>query len=120
MSMSDRRAELFADLISHATAELKTLGVTADVAEHCACALADHLAAHWGGQVISFPNEYAVRLSHREREIIAARDAGDAPHVLARRYGISESGIRKLLRRVAARAPIDVQLSMFDEPPATE
>ena len=117
MSMAERRAELLADVSAHAAEVLRTLGLDPKRAEHCGHALADHLAEHWGGQVISIPVDHAMHLSLRERDILAAREAGKSPHEIAREFGMTESGVRKLLKRAARRNAVDAQMPLFDSTP---
>lgn len=115
MTMADRRAELLADVVDHTAVVLSDFGIDRERAEMCGSALADYLAEHWGGQVISIPVDHAVRLSRKEREIVAARDSGMALAEIARRYHITENGLRKLLRRVARRNAVDAQLPLFEQ-----
>lgn len=113
MSMAQRRAELLADVIDHASAALRELGVDGAHADQCAHALADHLAEHWGGQVISIPQDYAVKLSAREREIVALHKSGIPKDELARRYRIAYRSINRLLHRASTRDAVDAQLDLF-------
>lgn len=112
-TMAGRRAELLADVVDHTAVVLAELGIDRDRAEMCGSALADYLAEHWGGQVISIPVDHAVRLSRRERAIVDERDRGVSLAEIARRYHITENGLRKLLRRVARRNAVDAQLPLF-------
>lgn len=68
-TMAQRRAELLEDMVVHVTAELVEMGITKDVAEQCGCALADHFAAHWGGQYVTFPKDHTHRLAERDMVI---------------------------------------------------
>lgn len=113
-TMEVRRAELFDDMIAHAAQILRELGVDQTAAEHAGTALADHLAEHWGGQVISIPVDFALRLSQREREILADHKAGMTRAELARKWKLTENGVGKLLRRAQRRNAIDSQLDLFD------
>lgn len=112
-TMEHRRAELLADVSDHTAVLLCELGVERAHAELCGNALADHLAEHWGGQVISIPVDHAMRLSRREHEIVSDRNAGLSLSELSRKYHITENGLRKLLRRVARRNAVDAQLPLF-------
>ncbi len=113
MSMAERRAELLEDVIVHAAAVLADLGIDKARADHCSTALADYLAEHWGGQVISIPVDHAVRMSRREREILLDRQAGMSPHQIATKYKMTESGVRKMLRRSDRRNAVDAQIDLF-------
>lgn len=110
--MEAKRAELLADLASHTAAVLQELGVTDDLADHAGSALADHLADHWGGQVISFPKDASYRLAERERAILAAF-SGNNYSELSRAYNITERGLRKLINRALTRQRDLLQGNLF-------
>jgi Mor family transcriptional regulator len=112
MSMADRRAELLQDMVEQAKAFLLDHGIAEQLAEQAAAGLADYMAEHWGGQVISIPKDQAYKLVARDREVVeAARTMSIA--ALAARFGICERAIRRLLKRASARATLDSQLSLF-------
>lgn len=113
MSMAERRAELLADVEAHVAQVLRDLGIDTERAEHCGCALADHLASHWGGQVVSYPMDHGHRLSKRERAILADRDAGMSIPELCLKWQIGQSGLYKLIKRAQRRAAIDAQQDLF-------
>jgi Mor family transcriptional regulator len=113
VSMADRRAELLADVMAHVAAVLADLGIDPERADHCGHALADHLADHWGGQVISYPVDSSYKLSQRERLVLADRDGGMSLVELAFKYQMTESGLRKLLRRAPRRHQVDAQIDLF-------
>lgn len=117
-SMAARRAELLSDVAAHATQVLRGLGVATDVAEQCGAAIADHLADHYGGEVISWPKDCAYKLAARDREVLADREAGMSAAALSRKYGISERGINKLLSRARRRHVVDAQQDLFGSQPA--
>jgi DNA-binding CsgD family transcriptional regulator len=114
MSMETLRAELLADIEAHAAELLRDLGVPAALAEQAGCALADHLAENWGGQVFTMPKDHAYKLSRREREILELRAKGVPVEELARRFGMGVRGMRKLLARGARRHGVDNQLGLFE------
>lgn len=111
--MEAKRAELLGDLAAHTTAVLQELGVADDLATHAASALADHLASHWGGQVISFPKDASYRLAERERAILAAF-TGNNYAELAKAYNITERGLRKLIARALIRQRDLLQGNLFE------
>jgi Mor family transcriptional regulator len=113
--MEARRNELLADVAAHAAATAQELGVPADQAEQIGAAVADALAANWGGQTLSFPKDAAFRLSQREQEILAAHRAGTPVPRLAQVYRMSEQGLRKLLRRAELRGGSLNQIDLFDQ-----
>lgn len=113
--MEARRKELLADAAAHAAAEAQELGVSADLAEHIGAAVADRLAANWGGQTLSFPKDAAYTLSQRERAILAEYRSGTLVPKLARDYSMTEQGVRKLLRRAELRAGGLDQTDLFEQ-----
>jgi len=100
--MEKSRHELLSDVESQATAILRDHGIEPDVAEQASTAIADHLANHWGGQVISFPKEYLFKMAERDIRIYDEFNGSNQPE-LARRYGMSVRGIYKLISRVRKR-----------------
>ena len=115
-SMSERRNKLLADVMEVAAARLAE-HVSPNAAEMIAGDLADHLADYWGGQLINFPKDFHWKLGQRELEIYDAYNGfnlGD----LARKYDISERGLRKLIARVReriAKATRSANQDMFQE-----
>lgn len=99
--MEHRRNQLLTDVMAVAAARLAE-HVSANEAEMIAGDLADHLADYWGGQLINFPKDYRHKLSKRELEIYDAATGYNLGE-LARKYDISERGLRKLLARVRER-----------------
>ncbi|MCD2164688.1 Mor transcription activator family protein [Comamonas koreensis] len=114
--MSERRNKLLADVMEVAAARLAE-HVSPNAAEMIAGDLADHLADYWGGQLINFPKDFHWKLGKRELEIYDAYNGfnlGD----LARKYDISERGLRKLIARVReriAKATRSANQDMFHE-----
>lgn len=60
----------------------------------------EKLAAYYQGDEIEVPRCAAALRAVREQQIAAEHAAGDSNATLARRYGYTERGIRKLRRRV--------------------
>ena len=91
--MRQVRHELLEDMVRQCSATLILMGIAPDVAEHCGCALADHFASHWGGQVVSIPKDHAHRLALRDLEIY--NHFTGANHAqLAREYSLNPAGFR--------------------------
>lgn len=63
----------------------------------------ERLAWYFGGESIEIPKFSSYHLSILEDQIAARSAAGHTAADLARRYGYSERGIRKILRRVRLR-----------------
>lgn len=111
-TMEDRRAELLSDLATHTAAIVQEYGLEADVAEQVGAALADFVADHWGGQIITIPKDHAFRLSQRDRLILG--EFNGANHAeLARRYKMAERSIYKLLARAIRRERDLMQGQLF-------
>lgn len=116
-AMPARRAELLEDLVSQVGIVLDELGIAADLTTHVGHALADHLADHWGGQTLSFPKDHHYRLSLRETHILAESDRGATGAQLARKYRMTERGVRKLLKRAKLRQADTRQADLFGKSP---
>ncbi len=65
------------------------------------------LVAYYGGEEIEIAKCAAAMQRLREQEIDAAAQQGETNTTLARRYGYTERGIRKLRRRVEAQRDDD-------------
>ncbi|MDT8383021.1 MAG: Mor transcription activator family protein [Gammaproteobacteria bacterium] len=66
----------------------------------------NNLVDMYAGEEIEIPRCHAAMRALREQEIV---NAGESNSQLARRYGYTERGIRKLKRRVGDKAPDDQQ-----------
>ncbi|MGO1072288.1 Mor transcription activator family protein [Lysobacter sp. CA199] len=113
-AMDVRRSELFSQAAARAAETARLLGVAADVAEQIGAAVADALAQDWAGQVISIPVDYAFRLAQRDRLILEEyRRGGCSFAELARKYNMTDRGMRKLIERARVRDRQLAQLDMF-------
>lgn len=114
-TMARRRHDLLLDVEQTAAATASELGLPADAAAHIGHAVADMLMERWAGQQITFPVNGYYGLSDRELAIVARRDQGARVFELAREFGMTERGVRKLLARVdAGRARVSSQMDMFE------
>lgn len=112
--MAARRHEMLADIADTIAKQLLEHGIPQAGAELIGIALADHLAAHWGGQVFSFPKDAAFIQAQRDLEVYQAF-TGDNYDVLALRYGLSERSVRALVARVRAKLQRAGQPGLFDQ-----
>lgn len=114
-TMARRRHDLLLDVEQTATATVAELGLPADAAAQVGATVADMLLERWAGQQITFPVNGFYGLSDRELAIVARRDQGARIFELARDFGMTERGVRKLLARVdAGRARASSQMDMFE------
>lgn len=100
--MEARRHALLDGIAALCAQRLEELGVASGAAELVANAVADDVAELWGGQTICIPKDYARVLSRRDMEIYEAFDGRNVAE-LALRYGLTERGMYKLLKRIRER-----------------
>lgn len=113
--MEHRRNELLADVAACAADAALGHGLPTDVANQVGAAIADALADHWGGQVITIPKDHFYRLSKRDRVILEEHRQGAGFATLAKRYRMTERGIRTLIRRARIRDRHIDQQPLFKE-----
>lgn len=97
-----RRTELVDGIVACVADFLKRSGLNEELAQRAGVAVADQVIGLWGGQVISFPTNYAKRLADREGAIYAKFD-GFNFSALSQEFGLTERSVRKLIARVRAR-----------------
>lgn len=102
-SMSCRRHELLQHVVDVIQAKLIELDISEEAADLVANATADTLADSWGGQLINIPTNYRWRLSRREAEIYSDYRSGRSIADIARRVGLHERSVRKIIDRIRAR-----------------
>lgn len=115
--MESQRHELLSDVETHGIEVFLSHGIERDIAEQAAIAIADFLAEHWGGQLVSFPKDYQYKLSIRDL-IIYHEFTGNNYPALVRKYQMTERGIRKIIDRVHRRETSRRQPGLFDPPPS--
>ncbi|CAM5528792.1 Mor transcription activator family protein [Rhodanobacter lindaniclasticus] len=97
------RSSLLNDVEMHAAAILVGRGIPEVDAKHAATEVADFLAGHWGGSVITIPKDIRWRTGQRDREMLG-KFTGSNYRELAVEYGMTERGIRKALERALINA----------------
>lgn len=112
--MEDLRNALLTDVAAGAAVVMQDHGIAVEVAEQAGAAIADLLADNWGGQIVTVPKDHAFRLAIRDQEILAAFD-GTNLQELAKRYDMTERGVRKLLVRAHKRQRDLYQGKLFDD-----
>ncbi len=100
--MEQQRHELLSDIAKHTEVVLKDHGIEQEIAEQAGTALADWLATHWGGQMVTIPKDYFFKLAARDMKIYHQFN-GNNHSELARLHKMSVRGIYKLLDRVHKR-----------------
>lgn len=100
--MASLRHELLEDVVIQAMSILVDYGIDPIMAEQAGCGLADHLANHWGGQLVSIPKDHVHRLAERDLAIYN-RFNGKNHSELAREFNMGVRGIYKVLDRVHRR-----------------
>ena len=100
--MEEKRNELFEDVVEQVGAQLLEFGLEEKAASIVANQVADMLADLWGGQNLSIPKDYRRKLSARELEAYQAF-TGDNIDQVAKAYGMTERGMRKMINRVRDR-----------------
>ncbi|MCO1335328.1 hypothetical protein MO867_13400 [Microbulbifer sp. OS29] len=101
-NMESRRHELLEEIHAHAREVLTQHGVDSDIADQAGCAIADHLATTWGGQIVTVPKDYHYRVASRDAQIYEEFN-GRNHSQLARKYGMTVRGIYKVISRVRAK-----------------
>ncbi|ART47585.1 MULTISPECIES: Mor transcription activator family protein [Acidovorax] len=97
-----KRHELLAELQDVVARQLSDMGVAADTAALVAAFLVDYLSTYWAGQVVSFPKDAFYKLTLKELEVLSLFQ-GDNYDQLARQFGMTPRGMRKLVNRINAR-----------------
>lgn len=112
MSMEELRHELLADIATHTSSILLEHGVEPEVAEQAGVAMANHMAEHWGGQVISIPKDHFFKLSGRDLNVFN-EFTGNNHSDLARKYKLSSRAIYKIIARASRRETDKRQGKLF-------
>lgn len=111
--MEARRAALYAHVAAKAAEVACDLGLDESQAEHLGAAVADGLAEDFSGELITFPKDSHYKLSLREQAILEAQRRGTPLYKLASDYDMTESGLRRLLKRAIARDRAHRQQPLF-------
>lgn len=93
------RHELFTDLIEHITNQLTDFGLSPEACDQAAISVVDFLAQHWGGQIISIPQDYRRLVAKRDLEMLRWHKGNF--YDTAKHFGMSDRGVRKALDRVS-------------------
>lgn len=110
--MSELRHELLVDLEHQASCFLQKYGVKTDIAEHLAISLANHIADHWGGQLINLPKDHVYKIASRDYDIYKAFNGRNHAE-LAREFGLSVRAIYDIVKRTEKLVMDEVQGSLL-------
>ncbi|BEH14296.1 Mor transcription activator family protein [Marinobacter shengliensis] len=110
--MKALRHELLRDLSAQTDSLLRDYGIPVDVADQVGHALADHMAQHWGGQLVNFPKDARFEVAQRDLDIWSEFNGRNHPY-LAQKYNLSQRAIYDIVRRMKRQAMED-QKDLFD------
>ena len=110
--MAARRHELLTDLADQAKHLLIEYGIKDEVATQVGHGLADHLAAHWGGETICFPKDCAFEFAKRDFDLWNDFD-GSNHATLANKYEIGLRAVYKIIKKMRERQIALAQPGLF-------
>ncbi|HDX1164872.1 Mor transcription activator family protein [Pasteurella multocida] len=110
--MEVTRHELLHDIEDNVSALCKNYNLDQDICEQISIHVADFLAEHYGGMVISFPKDFHYKIAQRDLDIYNDFN-GNNWVFLVKKYNMTESGIRKVINRVRKRVIKHNQMDMF-------
>lgn len=110
--MAELRHELLVDLEHQVSCFLQSYGIKTDIAEHVATNLANHLADHWGGQLINIPKDHVYKIASRDLDIYKAFNGRNHAE-LARGFGLSVRAIYDIIKRTEKLIRDETQGSLF-------
>ncbi|MBN6064790.1 Mor transcription activator family protein [Aggregatibacter actinomycetemcomitans] len=99
-TMAKMRHELFVEMEEHLTSKCKELKLSDDVCEKIACSVSSFIAEFYAGQVIYFPAQTSFKRSALDAQIYKKFNGSNYAE-LAREYGYSEGGVRKVIARAS-------------------
>ncbi|ASU16883.1 Mor transcription activator family protein [Actinobacillus pleuropneumoniae] len=112
--MEIARHELLRDIEDNVSALCKNYNLDTEICEQISTGVADFLAEHYAGQVISFPKDFYYKIAQRDLDIYNDF-TGNNWFFLVKKYGMTESGIRKVINRVRKRIVKHQQPDLFCE-----
>ncbi|GAB0056744.1 hypothetical protein SIID45300_01056 [Candidatus Magnetaquicoccaceae bacterium FCR-1] len=95
----DQMPEILSDLADRTQALLADFGLEAEAAEQIGFALADEIAASWGGQPIYIAKGTRFQLSKRDLQIFDEQRALGI-NGLAKKYKLSVQRVYKIIARI--------------------
>ena len=113
MAMEELRHELLADMAQQTEDLLKLYGIDESVADQVGCAVANHMADHWGGQLINIPKDYFYKLSQRDLDIWNDF-TGNNHATLSKKYNLGIRAIYKIIDKMKKLMIERNQPGLFD------
>lgn len=110
--MSHVRHELLTDVADQISVILKEYNVDPVKAEQAGAAVSNHLAEHWGGQLITFPKDHLYKITQRDLQIFQEVDAHNI-HEVARKYNLTTNAIYRVIKRIRRLAVAERQPDLF-------
>lgn len=107
-----RRHELFEGIIEQVKRVLIEHCIDEDIGEQAGCAVVDYLCKDWAGLNMTFPVDYKYRVAQRDLDIYSYH-RGDFSDT-ARKFKMTERGVRKVIDRVVKRLVEKNQGRLFD------
>ncbi|HTF98639.1 MAG TPA: Mor transcription activator family protein [Cellvibrio sp.] len=110
--MAHLRNELLTDVCDQIAKVLLEFNIEPAKAEHAGSHVANFLAEHWGGQLITFPKDHLHKITQRDLEIFEKVTAANITEI-AKEYGLTVNGIYRVIRRIRTRAISEKQPNLF-------
>lgn len=110
-----RGPEFLVDLAEQITQVLNTeVGIKHEAAEIAAWMVSEHMAFHWGGQNIYFPQGVSIKINRRNLAIWEAFNGNNVSE-LAQQHGVSEQCIYGIIKAMRKSETARRQCQLFDE-----
>lgn len=100
--MEIKRHELLREIQAHVVVLCKSHHLSDELCEKIGESVIDFLTENFAGQVISFPKDLRYTIAQRDLEIYR-RFTGDNWVELTQAYHLTESALRKIIKRVQKR-----------------
>jgi Mor family transcriptional regulator len=110
--MKALRHQLLRDLADQVKSLLEDYGISEEISDQVGCALADHMAEFWGGQLVTFPKDARFKVAQRDLDIWSEFNGRNHPN-LAQKYNLSQRAIYDIVKRMKRQAMED-QIDLFD------
>ncbi|OKP27655.1 MULTISPECIES: Mor transcription activator family protein [Serratia] len=101
--MEEKRHWLLTELAEYVTLVAQEHGLPTDSADQLGTNVANFICEHFAGQLITFPQDYFFKLSARDLQIYEDWRKRMPWQQLVITYGMTEGGLRKVIKRVEKR-----------------